>query len=74
MSYYCSECVVNWWPYQTDHGHCPTCGGGTVRKHEAASDDADTLFRLARAEQDKRDAYARFERYYAEREQERRAA
>src|SRR4051812_1087186 len=26
MSYYCSECDVNWWPYQTDHGHCPSCG------------------------------------------------
>jgi hypothetical protein len=45
-----------------------------VRKQEAASDDANTLFRLARAEQEKRDAYARFELYYAEREQERRAA
>ena len=26
MSYYCSECVVSWWPYQTDDGLCPTCG------------------------------------------------
>jgi hypothetical protein len=74
MSYYCSECVVNWWPYQTNQGCCPTCGGGTVRKREPASDDADPLYRSARAEVDKRDAYARFELYYAEREQERRAA
>jgi hypothetical protein len=38
MSYYCSECVVNWWPGQTDGGQCPTCGGGTVRSQEPASD------------------------------------
>jgi hypothetical protein len=74
MSYYCAECVVNWWPYQTDHGNCPSCGGGTVRQQERASDDADTLHRLARAEADRRDAYARFERYYAERELDRLAA
>jgi hypothetical protein len=40
MSYYCSECVVNWGPDQTDRGHCPTCGGGTVRSQDPASDDA----------------------------------
>ncbi len=40
MSYYCSECVVNWRPYQTDDGDCPTCGGGTVRRHEPAGDEA----------------------------------
>jgi hypothetical protein len=40
MSYYCSECVVNWWPYQTDDGHCPTCGGGMVPRQELASDEA----------------------------------
>jgi hypothetical protein len=39
MSYYCSECVVNWWPDQTDHGQCPTCGGGTVRRQEPSSED-----------------------------------
>lgn len=40
MSYYCSECVVTWWPDQTDQGQCPTCGGGTVRTQEPAGDDA----------------------------------
>jgi len=74
MSYYCSECVVNWSPYQCDRGNCPTCGGGTVRRQEPASDDADTLYRIAHAEAAKRDAYARFELYYADREQERQAA
>jgi hypothetical protein len=40
MSYYCSECVVNWRPAQTDGGQCPACGGGTVRSQEPAADDA----------------------------------
>ena len=74
MSYHCSECRVNWSPHQIDHGHCPACGGGTVRRAEPASDDADTLYRIARDEATSRDAYAHFDRYYAEREQDRRAA
>jgi hypothetical protein len=74
MSYHCSECLVNWWPHQIDHGHCPACGGATARRHEPASDDADTLYRIARDEAANRDAYAHFELYYAEYEQERRAA
>jgi hypothetical protein len=74
MSHNCSECLVNWWPHQLDHGRCPTCGGATACTHEAASDDADTLYRIARDEAANRDAYAHFELYYAEREQERRAA
>lgn len=39
MSYYCSECVVDWSPDETDRGDCPTCGGGTVRRQQRASDD-----------------------------------
>ncbi len=71
MTYYCSECVVNWWPYQTTNGCCPTCGGGTVRRNEPASDEADQLHRGAKAEAERRDRHARFEAYYAEREQQR---
>jgi uncharacterized Zn finger protein (UPF0148 family) len=74
MSYHCPECDVNWWPYQTDHGHCPSCGAGTVRRQERASDDAATLYRIARDEAAKRDAYERFEIYYARRELDRLAA
>jgi hypothetical protein len=40
MSYFCAECIVTWWPGQTDGGQCPTCGGGTVRSHEPAAGDA----------------------------------
>ena len=74
MSHHCSECLVNWWPHQIDHGHCPTCGGPTARRAEPASDDADTLYRIARDEAASRDAYAHFELYYAEQGLERRAA
>jgi hypothetical protein len=45
-----------------------------VRRQEPASDDALSIFRSARAEASKRELYARFEIYYAQREQERRAA
>lgn len=39
MSYYCSACVANWSPDQTDQGQCPTCGGGTVRRLKDAGDE-----------------------------------
>jgi hypothetical protein len=68
MSYYCTECVVNWWPYQTRDGRCPRCGGGTVRRQERASDDADVLFAQARADAERRERHAAFEAYYADRE------
>lgn len=74
MTYYCSECVVNWWPYQAKGGCCPTCGGGTVRRNEPASEEADRLHRRPRTEAEIRDRYARFEAYYAAREQFRDAA
>ncbi|MGH2941238.1 MAG: hypothetical protein ACRDLN_00465 [Solirubrobacteraceae bacterium] len=74
MSQQCSECRVNWWPYQAEHGRCPTCGGATVRSEEPASDDADTLYRVAHGEAAIRDAYANIDLYYADREDERRAA
>ena len=67
MSYYCSECVVNWWPFQANDGCCPRCGGGTVRRQEPASDDAAALA-LAREEAERRARHAAFEAYYAERE------
>jgi len=64
MSYCCSGCEVNWWSYQADHGRCPMCGASTVCTEEPASDDADLLYRITRAESEKRDVYAHFERYY----------
>jgi hypothetical protein len=69
MSYYCSECVVNWWPYQAREGRCPSCGGGTTRRPERASDDADAMFARARTEAERRARHEAFEKYYAEREQ-----
>lgn len=74
MSYCCSACEVNWRSSQADHGRCPMCGAGTVRTTGPASDDADLLYRISRAESEKRDVYAHFERYYARDAQDRFAA
>jgi uncharacterized Zn finger protein (UPF0148 family) len=74
MSHHCSECRVNWSPDQTDHGRCPTCGRATVRSEEPASDDADTLHRVAHGEAAIRHIYAHIDLYYADDEDERRAA
>lgn len=67
MTYYCSECVVSWWPYQARDGCCPSCGGGTTRRQEPASDDVDIQFARARKEAERRERRAAFEAYYAER-------
>ena len=64
VSYSCAACEVNWWPHQADHGRCPMCGGDSIRTQERGSDDADLLYRIVRADADKRDVYANFDRYY----------
>jgi hypothetical protein len=74
VSYSCSACEVNWWPHQVDHGRCPMCGAGTAPTADHASEDADLLHRIARADAEKRDAYGHFDRYYARDEHDRRAA
>lgn len=74
MSYCCSACEVNWRPHQPDHERCPMCGASTIRTDAPASDDADLLYRIARAEAEKRDVYAHFDRYYAWSDQDRHAA
>jgi hypothetical protein len=50
------------------------CGASTIRTDDPASDDADLLYRIARAEAEKRDVYAHFDRYYASNDQDRHAA
>jgi hypothetical protein len=40
------------------------CGGDSIGTEAPASDDAGLLFRIARAEVEKRDIYANFDRYY----------
>ncbi len=74
MTYTCTECVMNWHPYQCAEGCCPQCGGGTKRSYEPVSPDADERHRAALAEAIKRDRYERFEAYYFERELQRLAA
>jgi hypothetical protein len=71
MTYYCSECVMNWWPYQCTDGRCPECGGGTKRSRDPVSEDADVRHRAVLAAAIKRDRYERFEAYYAAREAQR---
>ncbi len=74
MSCCCSACEVNWWPHQAAHQRCPMCGAATVDTNDPVSDDADLLYRIARAEADKREAFVHFDRYYAGGEEDRRAA
>jgi len=38
MSYYCSECVMDWRPQQTEDGQCPTCGGGTIPRRDSTGE------------------------------------
>jgi hypothetical protein len=71
MTYYCSECVMNWWPYQCTDGRCPECHGGTKRSRDPVSEDADRRHRAVLAAAIKRDRYERFEAYYAAREAQR---
>lgn len=73
MSYFCSECLVNWWPYQATGGCCPRCGGGTRFRQEPASDAAEPLFVIARIEAARRERCDAFEAYYARRERNRAA-
>ena len=74
MTYYCSECVMNWHPYQCAGGCCPECGKGTKRTTEEVSSDADIRHRAALAARIKRERYEQFEAFYAERELQRFAA
>jgi hypothetical protein len=74
MTYYCSECVMNWHPFHCIDGACPECGGGTKRSYEPASPDADARHQVALAARIKRERHERFEAYYAERELQRWAA
>ena len=68
VTYHCPDCLVNWWPYQAKRGCCPRCGGGTRLRQEPASDDAESLFVIARVEASHRERCEAFEAYYAQRE------
>ncbi len=75
MTYRCTSCDVNWWPYMTDGGACVLCGGGTFRSGGAPTPGCGELHRAAIAAQNAREAHQKahedFERYYADREAER---
>lgn len=61
----CSACEVAWWPHQTDHARCPTCGADSIYTEGHAVYDADFVYRIAHTEAEKRRIYANFDRYYA---------
>lgn len=65
---YCPECVINWLPFMAARGECPSCGGGTYRRQEPATERIQILFDLAKIERTRRESYVKFEEYYAERE------
>lgn len=79
MTWHCSVCDVNWFPYQTvkdgKGGTCPVCGGGVRRVNEPGSLDADHRYKAAvarKAERERSEKLRReFEEFYAERERER---
>jgi hypothetical protein len=54
---------VNWSTDQVAHGRCAMCGARALCTEQPVSDDADLLYRIARAESQRRDTYAHFERY-----------
>jgi len=71
MTYFCPKCVVNWYPYQAVNGCCPSCGGGTKRRSEPASKDADVRHLLAGIERARRERLDAFDVYCAERDKAR---
>lgn len=68
MTYRCDSCGINWLPYMTQAGACPSCGGGTRRLNEPSSDNAMALHRALRAKGRSADMHERFEQFYADRE------
>lgn len=65
MTYYCTECVVEWHPYMAQNGVCPSCGGGTRRHNRGtAPSDIDELFEATARERERLDKIDRFEQYY----------
>lgn len=77
MTWQCTRCDVNWWPYQCKEGKnyaCPECGGGLRPVHVPGSLDADARYKAAQARRLDRErsenVHAEFERFYARRERQ----
>lgn len=68
MSYWCSECLIAWYPYQATQGLCPICSSGTARRPDPPSSDNYVHFELVKIERARRDRLESFKRYCAERE------
>ena len=61
----CPSCDKNWFPYQTQKGACPECGGGTVRNLDEVQQCKEQERISVKS---KKQIYEEFELYYAERE------
>jgi hypothetical protein len=48
MTYFCTNCVTSWAPYQALGGVCPRCKTGTERRNEPISEGADEMFRTVK--------------------------
>jgi hypothetical protein len=69
MTFYCPECVIEWWPYMCDAGVCPTCGRGTIQHNgNDATDGVEQLHKAALKVRNRLDTLADFETYYEQRE------
>jgi hypothetical protein len=68
MTYHCTQCVVNWWPFQTHRGTCLRCGGGTKRTQDPPSPNVTDLYREVMSDRYRVERNERFETYYFERE------
>ncbi len=69
MTYYCPQCVTNWYPFMCRDGACPECGTGTKRQTRSfVTADALERFEVVKARRASQFAHERFEAYYAERE------
>lgn len=71
MTYRCTRCNVNWWPYMTNAGACVLCGGGTFRTGASATTGCGELraakLELQRVQEARQKLHEDFERYYADR-------
>lgn len=69
MTYYCPDCVVEWYPYMCPQGVCEQCGGGTRRHNRGhATPGVVELHKQAREQRERLDRADRFELYYEARE------
>lgn len=67
MTYYCTECAVEWYPYMAKNGVCPSCGSGTRRhNHGLPTTGLVELYNATSVERARLDNLDNFETYYGD--------